>query len=169
MTDRVLQKKQGYKSDRFNIGSYGSKRSSMGDSMGKSNADTSSMGAFSIVKAIGFGFITAMALLLLLSLLAVFYDIPDSVLNGTIVAVSILSLFIVGFKTAHYNRKKGLLMGVISGLVYGIILYGLAFMIWKSVAFSLESIINIAAGSAISGLGGFVGINRLANSRRKKR
>lgn len=169
MTDRIFQKKRESKNDRFSVNSYGSKKKPVREVSGKASVDTSSMGAVSIIKAIGFAFITALLLVLVLSLLATFYDIPDSVLNGIIVAISILSLFIVGFKTATYNKEKGLLMGVMSGIVYSMILYALAFMVWKSVTFSPESLINILAGSAISGMGGFIGINRLAKAKRRRK
>lgn len=141
---------------------------------GKGNADFDSKGGFShlilsMAKAALFGFVTASAILMILSCLAVFYDIPDMVLNYIIIAVSLVCLFIVGYKAAAYNSKNGLVTGILTGLSYTVLLYAAACVLWNSVHFSPEMIVDLLAGSAISGLGGFMGVNRRAKNKKKKR
>lgn len=124
---------------------------------------------FSMAKAALFGFVAASAMLMVLSVLAVFYDIPDVVLNYIIIAVSLVCLFIVGYKAAAYNSKNGLITGILTGFSYTVLLYAAACILWNSVHFSPNMIIDLAAGSAISGLGGFVGVNHRTGKKKRRR
>ncbi len=162
MTDGVFQKSGFKKPSGGRSDSYG---------RGKSDSDSAQFSItnvlISMAKAAVFGIVTASVMLLLLSFLAVFYDIPDVVLNYIIIAVSMICLFIVGFKAAGYNSKNGLIIGILTGFFYTVLLYAAACILWNSVDFSAETLIDLVAGSAISGLGGFIGINR--KSKKKKR
>lgn len=142
-------------------------RSGNGKKANEASAGGISRLLLSVAKAALFGIVTASALLLILSVLAVFYDIPDTVLNYIIIAVSVVCLFLVGYKAAGYNTKNGLFTGILTGLSYTVLLYAAACILWNSIHFSTEVIIDLAAGSAISGLGGFIGVNR--RDKRKKR
>lgn len=164
MTDGVFQKNSLRQSAKGRNDSYG--RSS------KSDNDMSRSGFsrifLSMAKAAVFGIVTASVMLLALSFLAVFYDIPDMVLNYIIIAVSMICLFLVGFKAAGYNSKNGLLIGILTGFFYTVLLYAAACILWNSVDISPEILIDLAAGSAISGLGGFIGINRRAKNKKRR-
>ena len=166
MTDGVFQKSGLLKTSKGRNERY---------SRGKNDSDQAgetfsfSHTFLSMAKAAVFGIIAASVMLFVLSCLAVFYDIPDAVLNYIIIAVSIVCLFIVGFKAAAYNSKNGLLTGILTGFFYTVILYSTACMLWNTVDFSAEVLIDLAAGSAISGLGGFIGVNRRAKTKRKRR
>ena len=122
----------------------------------------------SLIKSICIGFGAALILLFLTSVAASFYDIPEFVLNYIVIAVSLICLFMVGFKAAGYNGKNGLLIGVIAGVVYAVIVYLIGWLGFKSISFSPEAIANFAVGGAVSGLGGVVGINRYTKKKRKR-
>ena len=90
----------------------------------------------SLIKSICIGFGAALILLFLTSVAASFYDIPEFVLNYIVIAVSLICLFMVGFKAAGYNGKNGLLIGVIAGVVYAVIVYLIGWLGFKSISFS---------------------------------
>lgn len=163
MTDGVFQKNALRKSSNGRNDSCG---------RGKSENDSAQFSVsrvlLSMAKATVFGIITASVILFALSFLAVFYDIPDMVLNYIIIAVSMICLFLVGFKAAGYNSKNGLVIGILTGFFYTVLLYAAACILWNSVDISPEVLIDLAAGSAISGLGGFIGINRGAKKKKRR-
>lgn len=122
-----------------------------------------------IIRGIVYGLGTAVILLLIISLAAVFYDIPETVMNYIIIVISIVSLFFAGFVAAGRNEKNGLIVGIISGLIYALIVYFVGCIIYKSVNLTPEFIADLAVGAAVGGLGGVVGINRVSGKKRKRK
>lgn len=118
-------------------------------------------------KAAVVGIAAATVMMFIISCLAVFYDISDAAVNYAIIAASIICLFLVGFKAAGYNNKNGLIIGIISGLVYTLILF-LAALMLGGAKVSYKTIIDFLSGCLLGGLGGVVGINR-GHKKRKRR
>ncbi len=135
--------------------------------MGASKTDNNLLSA--IIRGIVYGLGTAVILLLVVSLAAVFYDIPETVMNYIIILISVLSLFFAGFVAAGRNEKNGLIVGIVSGLIYTLIVCFSGCIIYKSVNLTPALIADLAAGAAVGGLGGVVGINRVVGKKRKRK
>lgn len=122
-----------------------------------------------IIMGLAFGMGGAIVMLLLISLAAVFYDIPDNIMNIMIIIISAAALFISGYKAAVRNEKNGLITGVITGLVFALVICAVGAAVFKTISFSPELIADLAIGAALGGLGGVTGINRVTAKKRKRK
>lgn len=122
-----------------------------------------------IVKSVVAGLASAGVLLLLISIAATIYDIPEAVVNYGVIGISVLCLFIVGFSAAAVLKKNGLIIGIVTGTLYNIILFTVGVGITGSLNLSPETLANFAVGGAVGALGGVVGINRLLSKKRKRK
>ncbi len=116
-----------------------------------------------------FGLGGAIAALLIISAAAVFYDIPEHVMNILIILISAASMFAAGFKAAAKNQKNGLLIGAAAGLLYSAITLAAGLMFGSSVGFTPELIADLAIAAALGGLGGVAGINIAGRKSRKRK
>lgn len=121
-----------------------------------------------VVKSLCYGFAVAVILILITSIFATFYDIPDRAINYIITAISIICSFMVGLRSAKLNKKNGLMIGIIAGVIYAIIIFLIGWLGFKTVGFSPAVIANIAISGAVSGLGGVVGINGVSKKKVKR-
>ncbi len=122
-----------------------------------------------IVKSVVAGLASAGVLLLLVSIAATIYAIPEAVVNYVVIGISVLCLFIVGFSAAAVLKKNGLVIGIVTGTFYNMILFSVGACITGSLNLSPETLANFAVGGAVGALGGVVGINRLLSKKRKRK
>ncbi len=116
-----------------------------------------------------FGLAVAVLALLIISAAAVFYDIPEHVMNILIIVISAVSMFVAGLKAAAKNQKNGLLIGVVTGLLYSAITLAAGLLFGSSIGFSPEFIADFAVAAALGGLGGVAGINMAGHKNRKRK
>ncbi len=122
-----------------------------------------------IIMGLAFGIGGAVVMLLIISLAAVFYDIPDNIMNIMIIIISAAAMFISGYKSAVGNKKNGMVTGMITGLVFAVVICAVGAAVFKSISFSPELIADLAIGAALGGLGGVTGINRVTAKKRKRK
>lgn len=117
----------------------------------------------SIFKAVFMGsvFSVIVTLILVLIIATVYYfaDINDTVLNVLLFLVSAVSAFLGGLFSSKRSGDKGLLHGLLTSLVYLIILFAAAFAVNKQLSPAPRLITMLVAGSAAGMLGGIFGVN----------
>lgn len=73
-------------------------------------------------------------------------------------AALVLGSFLSGFFSAFKHRKKGMLTGAVTGLIYYIVLVALSLLLLRSVT-SSSVFIKLAVITVSSSLGGIFGVN----------
>ena len=122
-----------------------------------------------VLNGLIFGLVGAVGALLLISIAAVFYDIPEQVMNVLIIIISVVTLFLAGFIAAGKNGKNGLIVGILTGLLYTLIALIVGIIAYRTVSFTPELIADLAIGAAVGGLGGVAGINKAAGKKRRRK
>lgn len=110
---------------------------------------------------IGAAFSVTVTLILVLIIAAVYYfaDINETVLNVLLFSVSAVSAFLGGLFSSKHSGDKGLLHGLLTSLVYLIVLFAAAFAVNKQLTPAPRLITLLIAGSAAGMLGGIFGVN----------
>ena len=122
-----------------------------------------------VLRGLIFGLVGAALALLIISALAVFYDIPDKVMNILIILISVASMFAAGLTAAGRNGKNGMIIGMAAGLIYAAIICAAGIFVCGAKGLSPEMIADFAIGGAVGALGGVAGVNRAAGKRRKRK
>ncbi|HIV85437.1 MAG TPA: TIGR04086 family membrane protein [Candidatus Monoglobus merdigallinarum] len=133
------------------------------------NADASAGIGISVAKGLISGLLAAAAVLFIVSVLAVFYDFSETLINYIIIGVSVVCLFLSGLVSASCAGRNGLILGGLTGAVYTIIIFILRCIVFQNAELSPELIANIAVGGALGALGGIIGINKRSGKRRRRR
>ena len=117
----------------------------------------------SIFKAVFMGsvFSVIVTLILVLIIATVYYfaNINDTVLNVLLILVSAVSAFLGGLFSSKRSGDNGLVHGLLTSLVYLIILFAAAFAVNKQLSPAPRLITMLVAGSAAGMLGGIFGVN----------
>ncbi|MBQ7288472.1 MAG: TIGR04086 family membrane protein [Clostridia bacterium] len=114
-----------------------------------------------IVKGTIFGIVITLASALAFSLLLLVQDFPASVSLILALASLGIGVYFAGYISAKTNGEKGLLYGVLSGLLQ-FLLFVLLSVFMDSDRFGLLFFIKLAFVLVLSALGGIIGVNRAA-------
>ncbi|EQF23525.1 hypothetical protein QEW_3420 [Clostridioides difficile CD160] len=118
--------------------------------MGKSNY---------IFKGLGYAYIITLAVLLVYNLFLTFTDIGGD--NITMVAsfITTISAAIGGFYTSKHMKEKGLVYGLLVGLLYIVCIFLTVFLAQEKFVFEVGMIYKLLLISAAGGIGGVLGVN----------
>lgn len=112
-----------------------------------------------LFKGVLISYIITMAVFIAFAILITYTDVSEkhigTVIKGTTAIVCILS----GIITAGSANKGGLLWGVISGLMYVVVMCILGFVMIPDYSVSSRLIVSLMLAVAGGGLGGVIGIN----------
>ena len=97
-------------------------------------------------------------ILLLLSLLMSFYDVPQVVLSISILFLTVLLGFFCGYLCAKRVRKKGIFVGVICGIVLSVMILFVDLCAYGD--FTVSVFTKLPVILVASSIGGVIGVNR---------
>lgn len=104
-------------------------------------------------------FILTIFLLMILSVLLSLTSISENIINPSIIFISAFSILIGSFFSARKIGTKGILIGILQGLIYMLILYLLSSISNAEFSIGMASIIMILISIACGAIGGILGVN----------
>lgn len=114
--------------------------------------------AVKMIFGTGFGILFSAILISVMAIILSIGNIPSIVLHPMTIFVYIAGSFFSGFCSAKFLNKNGLLCGLVSGIIYFIILF-LFGNIAKSWDFNIMALIKFALIISAGIFGGIVGVN----------
>lgn len=105
------------------------------------------------------GYAFAVVMLLIIAAVITYTSVSETYLSGAISVVTVLSIIISAVSVSKKNRTMGWLHGMITGLVYSIVLYVFAAVFLSDVGVQKSFIVSIAVGAVCGALGGIAGVN----------
>lgn len=118
------------------------------------------------IKNVGISIAITVLLIFIASCVAVFVSMPIAAVN---LVISIITYFCVGlgaFITAKQSGANGLLTGIVTGLLYFIVLFISGCLIFSKVNFSTSLILSFVICVLSGAIGGIFGVN--SKSKRRK-
>lgn len=93
------------------------------------------------------------------ALILSYTNISEKMIESGLVVISSVSILIGSFFAIKKIREKGLVYGVILGVVYMLIIYIISSIITGNFSLGLGSIIMILLGILSGAIGGIIGVN----------
>ncbi|HBG8587491.1 TPA: TIGR04086 family membrane protein [Clostridioides difficile] len=118
--------------------------------MGKSNY---------IFKGLGYAYIITLAVLLVYNLFLTFTDIGGDNITMVSSFITTISATIGGFYTSKHMKEKGLMYGLLVGLLYIVCIFLTVFLAQEKFVFEIGMIYKLLLISAAGGIGGVLGVN----------
>lgn len=106
-----------------------------------------------------FGVGACMLLLVLMSVLITFRDIPQPAITLIATLTFVIGGFVSGFVSASFAREKGMLIGICCGICLFLILT-IASLAFDDAGFGVAAVSKLAAVLFAAALGGVIGVNR---------
>lgn len=122
--------------------------------------ESSSNSIIKILKGSAISMITTLILLIIFSVLLTFTNINERTMPTVIIMITALSILLGSQITTLKIKKNGIINGMAVGGTYMITLYFISSIVSKNFSFNKYSIIMMATGLLIGGLGGIIGVNR---------
>lgn len=122
--------------------------------------ESSSNNIIKILKGSAISMITTLILLIIFSVLLTFTNINERTMPTVIIMITALSILLGSQITTLKIKKNGIINGMAVGGTYMITLYFISSIVSKNFSFNKYSIIMMATGLLIGGLGGIIGVNR---------
>ncbi len=122
--------------------------------------ESSSNSIIKILKGSAISMITTLILLIIFSVLLTFTNINERTMPTVIIMITALSILLGSQITTLKIKKKGIINGMAVGGTYMITLYFISSIVSKNFSLNKYSIIMMATGLLIGGLGGIIGVNR---------
>lgn len=104
-------------------------------------------------------FAITIILLFILSVLLSTTSLDENVMKPGIIAIATFSVLLGSFLSAKKIKSKGIVIGVLQGIIYMFILYLISSFATKDFSLGLESIIMIGIGIFGGIIGGVIGVN----------
>ncbi len=122
--------------------------------------ESSSNSIIKILKGSAISMITTLILLIIFSVLLTFTNINERTMPTVIIMITALSILLGSQITTLKIKKNGIINGMAVGGTYMITLYFISSIVSKNFSLNKYSIIMMATGLLIGGLGGMIGVNR---------
>ncbi len=122
--------------------------------------ESSSNNIIKILKGSAISMITTLILLIIFSVLLTFTNINERTMPTVIIMITALSILLGSQITTLKIKKNGIINGMAVGGTYMITLYFISSIVSKNFSLNKYSIIMMATGLLIGGLGGIIGVNR---------
>ncbi len=123
------------------------------------NLKTSSIKIF--IKNLVIEFLLTLILLMILSILLSSTNLSENIINPSIVFISAFSILIGAFFSSRKIGKKGILVGLLQGLIYMIILYLFSSISNGNFKLGISSLVMILISLICGIIGGILGVNIL--------
>ena len=112
-----------------------------------------------LFKGILISYIITMLVFFIFALLITYTDLSETYISTVIKVTTALVCIISGFITAASAEKSGLIWGMVSGVLYAVIMCIVGFILIPDYNLSPKLLITLAIALGGGGLGGIIGIN----------
>jgi putative membrane protein (TIGR04086 family) len=112
-----------------------------------------------ILKSVMIGYIFSLICFIILALLVTFTSLSDNVAPNVTQVVIILGLAISGASAAMKSKSRGWLYGIVSGVIYIVILLLISWVAIDGFSFDKYALIKLGLGIVVGAIGGMIGIN----------
>lgn len=112
-----------------------------------------------IIKGTLLALVISLIMFTLTALVISFGDISEQIINGIIIAVSIISILVAGMFASNSARSRGFLYGSAIGFIYMLVLYFVGALAFDSFGIDLRVLTMLIIGIVSGALGGIIGIN----------
>lgn len=118
----------------------------------------------SVIKPQVIAFLFTAVVFIALAIILTYTDFDENRVPLVSLICTALSTLMAGFDTASNFGKKGLLWGIISGIIYMAILFVICILCGADFQFNSGKITMIGIAIAGGGIGGVLGVNRKSKS-----
>jgi putative membrane protein (TIGR04086 family) len=112
-----------------------------------------------ILKGLGYSYILTLVTLLIYNLALTFTSLSGNTIAMASSAITTVSSAFGGFYASKHIKEKGLIYGLLVGLMYIICLILIVFLAKDSFTFEIGMIYTIVLVSLSGGIGGVLGVN----------
>lgn len=113
-----------------------------------------------LVGGVCIGYSITVIVFIVYAMILTYTNISDKGMDIVVILTTIISVIIAGFDSTKNANSKGLLWGVLAGLLYSSILVIISSLLDGSFTFSPDTIVTILVAMASGGIGGVIGINK---------
>lgn len=106
-----------------------------------------------------FAYFITLLVFIIYSLLITYTDVTEKYMQTIIMVTTVVSVLVSGFLSTKNIKSKGLLIGILSGVIYFIILLIVAFCILPTIEFNSKLLTLLMLSICSGGIGGIIGIN----------
>lgn len=110
-------------------------------------------------KSIGKSLIITVIFMLIISAIITYTSVSESILSPITAVVMVLSIAYSGLLSAARLRKNGLFHGLITGVIYILLVLFLSWALIRDFSVDKFAIIKGMIGMASGGIGGMIGVN----------
>ena len=112
-----------------------------------------------ILKGLGYSYILTLVTLLIYNLALTFTSLSGSSIAMATSAITTVSSAFGGFYASKNIKERGLIYGLIVGLMYIVCLTLVVFLAKDSFVFEMDMVYNVLLVSLAGGIGGVLGVN----------
>lgn len=115
--------------------------------------------AINIFKGLGYGYILSLIVILIYNALITFTKLSSDNMGLVVSFITIFGAAFGGFYACKGIKEKGLLYGLLEGLLYIVFLIVLVFLAKEKFVFQVSLIYNLVFTTIAGGIGGIIGVN----------
>ena len=112
-----------------------------------------------IFKGLGYAYILTLATLLIYNLILTFTSVSGSSIAMASSFITTISSAFGGFYASKHIKEKGLIYGLLVGLMYIVCLIVIVFLAKDQFTFDIDMLYKILLVSLSGGIGGVLGVN----------
>lgn len=112
-----------------------------------------------VLKGLGYSYILTLAILLIYNLFLTFTSVSGNTIAMASSMITTVSAAFGGFYASKHIKEKGLIYGLLVGLMYIVCLILIVFLAKESFAFEVDMLYKVLLVSLSGGIGGVLGVN----------
>lgn len=125
----------------------------------KTKSLNGSIGVLAITRGSITSYIITTIVFIIYALLLTYTEMTEKNIQTVVIITTVVSVLIGGIMCAKNTKSKGLIYGMICGVIYSIIMVMVSFCILPEIVFSPKIIMIIILSICSGGVGGIIGIN----------
>ncbi len=114
---------------------------------------------FNAIRSLFFGYTITFLIIIVYSLLLTYTNMTDKYIMFVVLTTTILSTALVGYQFARDAESRGIIWGILGGLLYGVMFIILGFFAAETYKFDSKTLFVMLFSVIAGGMGGIIGIN----------
>ncbi|RDY23048.1 TIGR04086 family membrane protein [Romboutsia maritimum] len=112
-----------------------------------------------VLKGLGYAYIITLATLLIYNLILTFTSVSGTSIAMATSFITTISSAFGGFYASKHIKEKGLIYGLLVGVLYIVCLILIVYLAKETFAFEIDVLYKILLTSLAGGIGGVLGVN----------
>lgn len=117
----------------------------------------------SLTKGVIFSYLITVLVFIVYGILLTYTETTEKNIQMVVMITTVLSVLVGGIIASKGVRSKGLIFGMLVGVVYALIMIMIAFCILPTIKITTKMIMIIILAISAGGIGGIIGINSKKN------